>query len=937
MAKEKKRNYEEKAKNEVLSEETRNALLGILFFLVAAIGLVETAGPIGRIIRYVFVYLLGTYSSLILVLLALLGVYVFVKRKFPKVKINITIGALLCLVFFSLIYSSKNDWVLSNVLNNYRDIFDSVSEAGYITIFSSSVAGGFIGHLLYSLINTLIGGIGTQIVCIVFMIGALIVLLQPVIYFAGNRLVNISSKVEQEHQKKKKDKEVRPNLLFSTDNEEMNVNFVNKKKNGYKFYEDKLEEREIETPKKRVINKEKSFDIFNDNYNFDNNKRVNDDKPSSFDIFNDSLFSNEENILREEKININNEVRNNFIYEDVNDDYKETSFSEEVNKVFENEETNNFFKEEIKDEPVYEEKEEVKPSSSFSFPFDKKEETFTNQNVYEERKTPSNPFMSETNVAPKVNNATPFIYNEEPKKEEVKETRTMPSFTKPKEMFNNSVKEEKVEEEVKEEVKQEKKIEKPFKNFQLPSLALLDEPQNFQEAENRANAERKGILLNKKLESLGIKARVVNYRISASFTRYELSLDPNSKITQFNNISQDLMMALSAEKVNVLAPIPGSEYIGVEIPNIVRSPVSLKETLVGTITYSTPPLLTAIGKDAIGEIISFDLAKTPHLLVAGSTGSGKSVCMNAIIMSLLMHNTPNDLRIILIDPKRVEFSAYANIPHLACPVITDVGKAGMALTRLVEFMNDRYKVLENIGAKNIEVYNKMMEKQGKDKMEFYVCIVDELADLFMNVKSAENSIKEITQLSRAVGIHMIVATQRPSVDVITGTIKNNIPSRIAFAVTTGADSRTILDTVGAENLLGRGDMLVNITGRLSMARGQGCNVTDDEIERVVDFIKRQGNPVFNPRFLDLEPPKPQQAEEMQATGTPEDDLVNEIIAYMSMGNHVSTTKIQTKFNIGYPRAARIIERLSEANIIYRDPQTKQWALNENTLDTDEDE
>ena len=516
-------------------------------------------------------------------------------------------------------------------------------------------------------------------------------------------------------------------------------------------------------------------------------------------------------------------------------------------------------------------------------------------------------------------------------KKEEKKVEVNPFFKESKQEVKEEVKEESSHEQIKEE---KKKIEKPFKNFILPSLALLDEPQNHEEAQNRANAERKGILLNKKLESLGIKARVINYRISASFTRYELSLDPNSKITQFNNISQDLMMALSAEKVNVLAPIPGSEYIGVEIPNIVRSPVSLKETLVGTITYGIPPLLTTIGKDAIGEIISFDLAKTPHLLVAGSTGSGKSVCMNAIIMSLLMHNTPNELRLILIDPKRVEFSAYANIPHLACPVITDVGKAGMALSRLVEFMNDRYKILENIGAKNIEVYNKMMERQGKDKMEYYVCIVDELADLFMNVKSAENSIKEITQLSRAVGIHMIVATQRPSVDVITGTIKNNIPSRIAFAVTTGADSRTILDSVGAENLLGRGDMLVNIAGKLSMSRGQGCNVTDDEIERVVDFIKKQGNPVFNPRFLDLDPPKPQ-AEEITNSGTPEDDLVNEIIAYMSMGNHVSTTKIQTKFNIGYPRAARIIERLSEANIIYRDPQTKQWALNENTLDTDE--
>ena len=924
MAKEKKRNYEENNKKEVLSEETRNALLGILFFLIAAIGLVETAGPIGRIIRYIFVYLLGTYSALVLVLLAGLGVYVFIKRKFPEVKINITIGALLCLVLFSLIYSSKNEWVLSNVLNNYGDVFDSISQAGYITIFSSSVAGGFIGHLLYALINTLVGGIGTQIICIVFMIGALIVLLQPIMYFAGNKLVNISSKVEEEHQKKKKDKEVRPNLLFSTDNEYSSVNVVNKKKNGFKFYEDTIEEvKEVEQPKKTFVKRENSFDIFNNEYNFDKKPVLNEEKPSSFDIFNDTLFNNEEKILREEKINIyNEEVKSNFIYEDVNDEYKETSFSNEI-KDFD------YLKEEVKEEIIEEKK--VEP---FSFEVDKKEEV-----VFTRNDTPNNPFINEVNNAPKVNNATPFVYNEEKKEEPKKETpRVMPSFTKPKDFFKEE-KEEKEEEEVKEEVKVEekKKIEKPFKNFQLPSLALLDEPQNFQEAENRANAERKGILLNKKLESLGIKARVVNYRISASFTRYELSLDPNSKITQFNNISQDLMMALSAEKVNVLAPIPGSEYIGVEIPNIVRSPVSLKETLVGTITYSTPPLLTAIGKDAVGEIISFDLAKTPHLLVAGSTGSGKSVCMNAIIMSLLMHNTPNELRIILIDPKRVEFSAYANIPHLACPVITDVGKAGMALTRLVEFMNDRYKILENIGAKNIEVYNKMMEKQGKDKMEYYVCIVDELADLFMNVKSAENSIKEITQLSRAVGIHMIVATQRPSVDVITGTIKNNIPSRIAFAVTTGADSRTILDSVGAENLLGRGDMLVNITGRLSMARGQGCNVTDDEIERVVDFIKRQGNPVFNPRFLDLEPPKPQQAEEMQATGTPEDDLVNEIIAYMSMGNHVSTTKIQTKFNIGYPRAARIIERLSEANIIYRDPATKQWALNENTLNTDEEE
>ena len=909
MAKEKKRNYDEKTKGELLSEETRNALLGILLFLLAVIGLVETAGPLGKIIRYVFVYLLGTFSSLVLLFLALVGVYVFIKRKFPKVKINIFFGAVISLILFALIYSSKNDWTMANLMTNYRDIFDSISQEGYITILSSQIAGGLVGHLIYTLLSSFVGSIGTQIICVVFIIGSIVVLIQPIVYKIGNKLMVLSSNVSKEHQKKKKDNEVKPSLIYDNDNEEI---IDNSKTDVFSFVDEEVEEV-IEKPTVKVEKPRpaNSFDIFNNEYNF-GTPIVNEtpiEKPIKFDIFNDKLFEEtDDEILRRDHIDINNTYedpintskpeQSTFGYESdentqTNNGFINNSYEEPMNTTtsFINDDNNQVGF--IGDEEVEEEVNET-PSTSYAFPYE--EETIVESSTSQEEVSEDEQEDDSNETQEEVSNETPST---EPKPEK------------------------------------KKVYEKPFKNFVIPSLALLDEPINHQEAENRSNAERKGALLNKKLESLGIKARVVNYRISASFTRFEISLDPNSKITLFNNIAQDLMMALSAEKVNVLAPIPGSEYIGVEIPNAVRSSVSLKETLVGTITYSTPPLLIAIGKDAIGEIISFDLAKTPHLLVAGSTGSGKSVCMNAIIMSLLMHNSPNDLKIILIDPKRVEFTAYANIPHLACPVITDVAKAGMALTRLVEFMNDRYKILENIGAKNIEVYNRMMEKQGKDKMEYYVCIVDELADLLMNVKSAENSIKEITQLSRAVGIHMIVATQRPSVDIITGTIKNNIPSRIAFAVTTGADSRTILDSVGAENLLGKGDMLVNITGRLSMTRGQGCNVSDEEIERVVDFIKKQGNPVFNPRFLDLEPPKPV-AEEITNSGTPEDDLVNEIIAYMSMGNHVSTTKIQTKFNIGYPRAARIIERLAEANIIYRDPQTKQWALNENTLNTDEE-
>ena len=915
MAKEKKRNYEDTAKSELLSDETRNALLGILVFLLAIIGLVETAGPLGKIIRYFAVYFLGTFSSIILVMLALLGIYVFIKRKFPKIKVKLSLGAIISLFIFSLIYSSENDWTLVNTASNYRDIFDSISQEGYISILTSSVAGGFVGHLLYALLSTFVGGVGAQIICVVFIIGSIAILLQPIVYYIGSKFVIVSSKVEQKNKMRRKDKEVRPSLIYDVPQEEL----LNMNNEGYKFVDDEIkvqeeiQEQKENTPiKKSKIRRENSFDIFNNNYNFgnNNNEPIIKNNSRKFDIFNDTLF--EERKFREEKIEINNQNLNlnNYEFNNIKEERKVNNFFESYNEL----------NKPVEEEDKYQTNDEVY-SSEVKDEIDRTINDIYNSQVNNEVVEEENSLDYQVNT------------NDENIKDDKQNVFSFFNSKKDEEKFTIEAKEEKQEEKQEEKI-EKKKIEKPFKNFILPSLALLDEPQNHQEAENRSNAERKGILLNKKLESLGIKARVVNYRISASFTRYEISLDPNSKITQFNNISQDLMMALSAEKVNVLAPIPGSEYIGVEIPNIVRSPVSLKETLVGTITYSTPPLLTTIGKDGIGEIISFDLAKTPHLLVAGSTGSGKSVCMNAIIMSLLMHNSPNDLKLILIDPKRVEFSAYADIPHLACPVITEVGKAGMALSRLVEFMNDRYKILQNVNAKNIEVYNKLMERQGKDKMEYYVCIVDELADLFMNVKSAENSIKEITQLSRAVGIHMIVATQRPSVDIITGTIKNNIPSRIAFAVTTGADSRTILDSVGAENLLGRGDMLVNIAGKLSMTRGQGCNVTDDEIERVVDFIKKQGSPVFNPRFLDLDPPKPQ-AEEISNSGTPEDDLVNEIIAYMSMGNHVSTTKIQTKFNIGYPRAARIIERLSEANMIYRDPQTKQWALNENTLNTDE--
>ena len=254
MAKEKKRNYENNSKSEILSDDTRNALLGILVFLMAVIGLVETAGPLGKIIRYIFVYLLGTFSSLVLLALSILGIFVFIKRKFPKIKINITLGAVIALVLFSLIYSSQNDWTINNLAANYRDIFDSISQEGYITILTSSIKGGLIGHLLYTLLSSVLGSVGVQIVCVVFIIGSLIVILQPAIYFLGNKLMMVTSKVEQDYKKRKKDKEVIPGFIYSMDNEDIK----GMKKDGFKFVDDEIKNVELEEakekPKKRTLN-----------------------------------------------------------------------------------------------------------------------------------------------------------------------------------------------------------------------------------------------------------------------------------------------------------------------------------------------------------------------------------------------------------------------------------------------------------------------------------------------------------------------------------------------------------------------------------------------------------------------------------------------------------------------------------------------------------
>ena len=380
----------------------------------------------------------------------------------------------------------------------------------------------------------------------------------------------------------------------------------------------------------------------------------------------------------------------------------------------------------------------------------------------------------------------------------------------------------------------------------------------------------------------------------------------DSRITSLAN---DLALALAAPSIRIEAPVPGKSVVGIEVPNTISSLVSLRgviETSAFQKTQARSKLALALGKGAGGEAVAADLSRMPHLLIAGATGSGKTVCLNAIICCLVLTNTPNDVRFIMIDPKRVELTIYNGISHLTAPVIVEAAKALETLRWLSQEMNKRYQTLASSGARNIDAYNK--NKQGKEKMPYLILIIDELADLMVvGGDEVEQILCRLAQLSRAVGIHLVVATQRPSVDVVTGLIKANFPTRISFAVTSQVDSRTILDIGGAEKLLGSGDMLYMPTEAAKPKRLQGCYVSDAEAERLVYFWGSQHREEVS--LLKIEELIPSQA--AQKGVYPEDSLLAAARQLAKDHPRISTSYLQRKLRIGYPRAARLMEQLEE--------------------------
>ena len=453
------------------------------------------------------------------------------------------------------------------------------------------------------------------------------------------------------------------------------------------------------------------------------------------------------------------------------------------------------------------------------------------------------------------------------------------------------------------------------KDYKLPSIDILKFPKNKQVTNENEKIYENARKLERTFQSFGVKAKVTKVHKGPAVTKYEVYPDMGVKVSKIVSLSDDLALALAAKDIRIEAPIPGKSAVGIEVPNSEVSMVTLREVLDSKANnHPEEKLLIGLGRDITGDAVLARLNKMPHLLVAGATGSGKSVCINGIIVSILMRAKPHEVKLMMIDPKMVELNVYNGVPHLLTPVVTDPKKASQALKKVVSEMERRYELFAHSGTRNIEGYNEYIRNHNdqseakQPELPYIVVIVDELADLMMVASSdVEDAIMRLAQMARAAGIHLIIATQRPSVDVITGVIKANIPSRIAFAVSSQTDSRTILDSGGAEKLLGRGDMLFIPIGASKPVRVQGAFLSDDEVERVVEYVIGQQKAQYQEDMIPQDVPETKQEVE--------DELYDEAVQLVVEMQTASVSMLQRRFRVGYTRAARLIDAMEMNGVV----------------------
>ena len=480
--------------------------------------------------------------------------------------------------------------------------------------------------------------------------------------------------------------------------------------------------------------------------------------------------------------------------------------------------------------------------------------------------------------------------------------------------------EETKEEKVKEVLQLEHAVAVEDEHYEYPPVELLSKGTKKALKGGAKALTDVATRLQKTLYSFGVQAKVENVSVGPAITRYELKPAEGVRVSKIANLADDIALNLAAETIRIEAPIPGKQAVGIEVPNVEKETVHFRDVVESdSFQDAKSKLSVALGKDVAGNMEIADIAKMPHALIAGATGSGKSVCINTIITSIIYKAKPSEVKFVMVDPKVVELSVYNGIPHLLIPVVTDPKKAAGALAWAVQEMDNRYNLFAQKGVRDLKGYNAMAEKEGIGTLPQIVIIIDELADLMMvAAKEVEDSICRLAQKARAAGMHLIIATQRPSVDVITGIIKANIPSRIAFAVSSQVDSRTILDQVGAEKLLGKGDMLFYPSGAPKPVRVQGAFVSDDEVEKIVSFVKSNGVATYNEDILETIENGNKADKEISQDQDPDDDtdpfLMDAIDVVVETGQ-ASTSFIQRKFKVGYARAGRIIDQMEERGVI----------------------
>ena len=517
-------------------------------------------------------------------------------------------------------------------------------------------------------------------------------------------------------------------------------------------------------------------------------------------------------------------------------------------------------------------------------------------------------------------------------KKEEKQEKQSPEFIE-----NPLFKEEQLqkEERTKEVLQLEHTVTVEDENYEFPPITLLSEGDKKGIKGSKKALADTASKLQKTLYSFGVSAKVENVSVGPAITRYELKPAEGVRVSKIANLADDIALNLAAKTIRIEAPIPGKQAVGIEVPNEESEMVHIREILeTDAFTNSKSKLAFALGKDVSGEAVVADIAKMPHVMIAGATGSGKSVCINTLISSIIYKAKPSEVKLVMVDPKIVELSVYNGIPHLLIPVVTDPKKAAGALAWAVQEMENRYTMFASKGVRDLKGYNEAVEQKGElGKLPHIVIIIDELADLMMVAKGdVEDAICRLAQKARAAGMHLVIATQRPSVDVITGLIKANIPSRIAFAVSSQVDSRTILDQVGAEKLLGKGDMLFFPTGAPKPTRIQGSFISDKEVEKIVNFVKANGEASYNEDIIESIEKANSTDKEIEEGSLDDDEtdpLLAEAIEVVIETGQASTSFIQRKFKVGYARAGRIIDQMEERGVIsgYQGSKPREVLMN----------